>query len=469
MDAVESSRRRWVLALTSAASFMTALDAMVVAAALPSLRDDLHAPVESLQWTVSAYNLCFAVCLMTGSALGERLGRRRVLAAGLLAFVAGSIGCALSGTLGWLVAWRAVQGVASALIAPVAMAILGSTFAGPQRARALGLFGSITGLALIAGPALGGAVTQGLSWPWVFWINVPVGLVLAVLVQRRIVEGRGASAPIDMKGALLLALAALGVAWALLRGQAVGWQTLQAAGSAAAGMAFLAGFVVHCRRVRVPMVAPRLFAGGRLTWALAASATLYAPLYGTLFMLPQLLESQGGTALASALKLLPWTATLFVVAPLAGSLAGRFGERAVASVGLGLQAVGLGALALWAGHGAPFAVLVPAMILAGVGTSAAMPALQSAAMSSVAPTDIGQASGVFNTVRFFAGFCGIALATEIFVRVAGADGPRPSTAGFGAALGVLAGLSALGVHFASRLAQRNQPRITGQGDRPAPR
>jgi len=461
MDAVESSRQRWVLALTSAASFMTALDAMVVAAALPSLRADLHAPVESLQWTVSAYNLCFAVCLMTGSALGERLGRRRVLAAGLLAFVAGSIGCALSGTLGWLVAWRAVQGVASALIAPVAMAILGSTFAGPQRARALGLFGSITGLALIAGPALGGAVTQGLSWPWVFWINVPVGLVLAVLVRRRIVEGRGASAPIDMKGALLLALAALGVAWALLRGQAVGWRSLEAAGSAAAGAVFLAGFVVHCRRVRAPMVAPRLFAGGSLTWALAASATLYAPLYGALFMLPQLMQSQGGNAFESALKLLPWTATLFLVAPLAGSLAGRFGERPVAITGLVLQAIGLGLLAMWASQGASFAVLVPAMILAGVGTSAVMPALQSAAMSSVAPPDIGQASGVFNTVRFFAGFCGIALATETFVRFAGAEDSRSSTVGFGAALGLLAGLSVLGVFFASRIAQR-RPRVQSQ-------
>jgi MFS family permease len=225
----------------SAAAFMTALDAMVVAAALPALRDDLHAPVESLQWTVSAYNLCFAVCLMTGSALGERLGRRRVLAAGLLAFVGGSIGCALSSTLAWLVAWRSVQGVASALIAPVAMAILSSTFAGPQRARALGLFGSITGLALIAGPALGGAVTQGLGWPWVFWINVPIGLGLAFLVQRRIVDGGGAPAPIDATGALLLVVAALGLAWALLRGQVVGWRTLEAAGSAAAGAAFLAG------------------------------------------------------------------------------------------------------------------------------------------------------------------------------------------------------------------------------------
>ena len=466
MDHLESSRQRWVLALTSAASFMTALDAMVVAAALPALRDDLHVPVESLQWTVSAYNLCFAVCLMTGSALGERLGRRRVLAAGLLAFVAGSIGCALSGTLELLVAWRAVQGVASALIAPVAMAILSSTFAGPQRARALGIFGSITGVALIAGPALGGAVTQGLSWPWVFWINVPVGLALAFFVRRRIVEGRGASAPIDTTGALLLALAALGVAWALLRGQAVGWRTLEAAGSAFAGAAFLVGFVAHCQRVRAPMIAPRIFAGGWLAWALAASATLYAPLYGTLFMLPQLLRSQGGTAFESALKLLPWTATLFLVAPLAGSLAGRFGERAVAITGLVLQAVGLGALAVWAGNGAPFAALAPAMILAGVGTSAAMPALQSAAMSSVTPPDIGQASGVFNTVRFFAGFCGIALATETFVRAAEADILRSSTAGFGAALGVLAGLSVLGVFFASRLALR-RPRVESRSERPA--
>lgn len=457
MDPLESSRQRWVLALTSAASFMTALDAMVVAAALPALRDDLHAPVASLQWTVSAYNLCFAVCLMTGSALGERLGRRRVLVAGLLAFVAGSVGCALSGTLQWLVAWRTVQGVASALIAPVAMAILGSTFSGPQRARALGIFGSITGVALIFGPALGGAVTQDLSWPWVFWINVPVGLGLAFLVWRRIVDAKGTLASIDTTGALLLALAALGLAWALLRGQVGGWRTPEAVGSAAAGAAFLAVFVVHCRRAAAPMVAPRLFAGGGLAWSLASSATLYAPLYGNLFMLPQLLVSAGGTAFESALKLLPWTATLFLVAPLAGALAGRFGERAVAVAGLGLQAVGLGALALGAGNGASFAALAPAMVLAGVGTSAAMPALQSAAMSSVTPPDIGQASGVFNTVRFFAGFCGIALASETFVQVAASPGVRPAGAAFGAALAVLAAVSLLGVFLASRLARRTAP------------
>lgn len=466
MDPLESSRQRWVLALTSAASFMTALDAMVVAAALPALRDDLHAPVASLQWTVSAYNLCFAVCLMTGSALGERLGRRRVLVAGLLAFVAGSVGCALSGTLQSLVAWRSVQGVASALIAPVAMAILGSTFSGPQRARALGIFGSITGVALICGPALGGGVTQGLSWPWVFWINVPVGLGLAFLVWRRIVDAKGSLASIDTTGALLLALAALGLAWALQRGQLGGWRTPEAVGSAAAGAAFLSVFVAHCRRAVSPMVTPRVFAGGRLGWALAASACLYAPLYGTLFVLPQLLELEGGAAFESALKLLPWTATLFLVAPLAGSLAGRYGERALAMVGLGMQAVGLGLLALSAGEAASFAALAPAMVMAGVGTSAAMPALQSAAMSSVAPSHIGQVSGVFNTVRFFAGFCGIALASASFVQVATTPGARTAGLGFEAALAVLAALSVLGVFLASRIA-RHTPIIQGQAALPA--
>jgi EmrB/QacA subfamily drug resistance transporter len=440
-----------VLALTSLASFMTALDAMVVAAALPALRDDLRVPLPALQWTVSAYNLCFAVFLMTGSALGERLGRRTVLAAGLLLFVAGSIGCALSGTLPVLVAWRAVQGVASALIAPVAMAILGSAYAGPQRARALGIFGSITGLALIAGPAVGGALTQGLGWPWVFWINVPLGLALACTAHLRLADDRAASAPLDTRGMLLLALAAAGLAWALLRGQALGWATFEPVASAATGAACLAGFVRHCRRARTPMVAPRLFARGTLARVLGASAALYAPLYGILFVLPQVLQARGDSLLSSALQLLPWTATLFVVAPMAGAWTGRLGERSVAVAGLTLQAAGLGALALLVNHGAGFTALAPAMLLAGIGTSAAMPALQSAALSSVAPPDIGQASGVFNTVRFFAGFCGIAMATEACLLVGTPGGVSATPAGFGAAIGLLALVSLAGALVARRL------------------
>lgn len=466
MDRVDSSGQRWVLALTSLASFMTALDAMVVAAALPALRDDLSVPVASLQWTVSAYNLCFAVFLMTGSALGERLGRRRVLATGLLVFVAGSVGCAMSGTLQSLVAWRAVQGVASALIAPVAMAILGSAFAGAQRARALGLFGSVTGLALIAGPALGGAVTQGLSWPWIFWINVPVGVVLAGLVRLKVADGHGAAVPLDPRGTLLLLLAAAGLAWALLRGHAVGWGTVEAAGPGSFGATCLVAFVWHCRRAHVPMVSPRLFGSGSLARVLLSSASLYAPLYGTLFVLPQVLQAHGEGAFVSAMQLLPWTATLFVVAPLSGAMTARFGERALATAGLALQACGLGALALLVGRGAGFVVLAPAMMVAGIGTSAAMPALQSAAMASVDRPDIGQASGLFNTVRFFAGFCGIALATETYLRASGPSGLPTPAAGFGAAIGMLAGWSALGVLVATQMA----PRATdaqGPGSLPA--
>ncbi len=444
-------RQRWTLLLMAAAAFMTALDAMVVAAALPIIRDDLHTSVETLQWTVNAYNLVFAFFLMTGSALGERFGRRRVLTSGLLLFVAASAWCGLAHGAASLIAGRAVQGLASALIAPVAMAILSTAFPGPERARALGTFAGITGLALIAGPALGGAVTQGLSWQWVFWINIPIGLLLVALVRTQVAEGRAPVAAIDGWGAALLTLASFGVAWALIQGHALGWTHLQVELSAAAGLVCMAGFVRYSRRAQAPMIPPRLFASGSLSWALLASAMLYAPLYSLLFLLPQLLQTQGGSPLEVGLKLLPWTATLFVTAPFAGKLAARLGERPVAVVGLLLQAAGLAGLGALAGQGQPFWVLAPAMVVAGVGISAAMPALQNAALSSVAPVDIGRASGVFNTVRFFAGFCGIALSTEVFVRLGGIASRRQVEGGFEAAVLLLAGLSVLGVVFAARL------------------
>lgn len=456
IEAGERQRRR-TLVLVSLASFMTALDAMVVTAAIPTIRDDLHTAVETLQWTVNAYNLCFAVFLMTGAALGERFGRRGVFLIGMFGFVVGSVWCGLSTNVAWLIAGRAVQGLSAALIAPVAMAILSTAFAGPQRARALGVFGSITGLALIAGPVLGGAITQGLSWQWVFWINLPVGTLVMALVRKDVAESKGTPVPVDVTGTGLLTVASFGLAWALIRSHATGWTDAQVALSWMGGLLCLALFVIHSRRAAAPMVPPRLFESGSLTWALLASSMLYAPLYSVLFLLPQLLQTQGGSTLELGLQLLPWTATLFVVAPFAGRFAAKLGDRPVAIFGLLLQALGIAALGLLAGHGHPFWILAPAMIVAGVGISAAMPALQNAAISSVAPPDIGRASGLFNTVRFFAGSCGIALATEAFVRGGGAAGVQQVQAGFEASLMLLAGLSVLGTAFASKLPRSGHP------------
>jgi MFS family permease len=196
----EKTTKGWVLALASVAAFMAALDSLVVTTALGTIRRDLGASIELLQWTVNAYNLSFAVLLLTGAALGDRFGRRRLFAAGLGLFVAASIVCAVAGNIGWLIAGRALQGAGSALLMPLAMALLGAAFPREERARALGIFGGITGLALIVGPVVGGAIAEGLAWQWIFWINVPIGLVAIPLVLRRIPESRGPNAALDIGG-----------------------------------------------------------------------------------------------------------------------------------------------------------------------------------------------------------------------------------------------------------------------------
>ena len=181
----------WVLALTSVASFMVSLDTQVVATALPVIRVHLHASLAALEWTVNAYTLSFAVLLLTGAALGERLGRRRMLVVGLALFTAASAACALAPNAGALIAARAAQGAGGALVLPLAFALLSAGFPPQRRAWAIGIFTSVTGLAVAAGPVVGGAVAQGIAWPWIFWLNVPIGLVLIPLILLKLAPGRG--------------------------------------------------------------------------------------------------------------------------------------------------------------------------------------------------------------------------------------------------------------------------------------
>src|SRR5215471_16931122 len=192
--------QRWVLALTSVASLMVSLDNQVVATALPAIRVHLHASLAALEWTVNAYTLSFAVLLLTGAALGERLGRRRMLAAGVGLFTAASAACALAPDAGALVAARALQGAGAALMLPLALALLSAAFPPHRRAWALGIFASVTGIAVLAGPVVGGAVTQGLDWPWIFWLNVPIGLVMIPLILVRIPAAERARVSLDPVG-----------------------------------------------------------------------------------------------------------------------------------------------------------------------------------------------------------------------------------------------------------------------------
>jgi EmrB/QacA subfamily drug resistance transporter len=434
-----------VLALVSAASFMAALDSLVVTTALGTIRADLGASIEMLQWTVNAYNLSFAVLLLTGAALGDRFGRRRMFGAGIALFIAASAVCGTAVNPAWLIAGRALQGAGAALVMPLAMALLGASFPREQRAKALGTFGSITGLALIAGPLVGGAIAEGFAWQWIFWINVPIGLAILPLVRLRIAESLGPRAALDIGGLLLVSGAAFGVVYGLMRGNSAGWADSEVIAALTAGLVLALAFVGFELRTAEPMLPMRLFRARGFTAGVVSSLLFYAGMYGVLFFVAQFFQTaQGFGPLGAGLRMLPWTATLFVFAPLGGRLVNRIGERRLVVGGLLLQAFGMAWVAAIAAPDVAYAALVAPMVVAGAGVSLAMPAAQNAVISAVAPAEIGKASGAFNMFRFLGGAFGIAAVVTVFDRIGGLTSPQAFSSGFSAALGVAAALSAAG-------------------------
>jgi EmrB/QacA subfamily drug resistance transporter len=437
-----STAKNWVLGVTSLASFMMALDAMVITTAFATIRAEFGASVETLQWTVNAFNLTFAVLLLSGAALGDRFGRRRMFAAGIALFVAASTACALAPTAGWLIASRAAQGAGAALVMPLAMAILSGAFPREERARALGIFSGVTGCALIIGPAVGGLLTATLGWRFIFWINLPIGLVLIALIVARLSESFDPAAKLDIAGLMLVAAAALTLVWGLIRGNQMGWSSAEVIGALSLGVIFALAFVAFERRTSAPMIPMRMFAAPPFAAGVASSFLFYAAMYGVLFLLPQFLQgSLGFGPVGAGLRLLPWTSTLFLTAPIAGAVVQKFGERRLVVTGLLMQAGGLGSIALEAAAGATYPMMVTPLIIAGVGVSMAMPAAQNAILSSVAVTEMGKASGVFNMGRFLGGMFGIALMVAVFSAHGAVDTPTHFGTGFAAAIMVAAALS----------------------------
>jgi len=431
--------------LTALASFMMALDALIITTAFTTIRGDFGASVETLQWTVNAFNLTFAVLLLTGAALGDRFGRRRMFAAGIALFAVASAACALSGSVEALIAARSAQGAGAALVMPLAMAILSGAFAKEQRARALGIFSGVTGFALIIGPATGGLITESFGWRWIFWINLPIGLIAIALVLARLRESFGPAAALDVPGLVIVAAAALALVWALLRGNIAGWTSLEVMGTLMAGVLLAASFVAWELRARTPMVPMRLFRSRSFSPGMIASFLFYAAMYGVLFLLPQFLQTALGYGpLGVGLRLLPWTATLFVTAPVAGAVVNRFGERPLIVTGLSMQAIGLGWIAIIVSPGLTYSNLIAPLVLAGVGVSMAMPAAQNAILSSVAVAEMGKASGVFNMGRFLGGAFGIASLVAIFSASGATNSAADFSAGFAAAMAAAATLSLLG-------------------------
>jgi EmrB/QacA subfamily drug resistance transporter len=437
--------KNWVLGVTALASFMMALDAQVITTAFATIRSDFGASVETLQWTVNAFNLTFAVLLLTGAALGDRFGRRRMFASGIALFVLASAACALSGNAGWLIAARSIQGAGAALVMPLAMAILSGAFAREERARALGIFSGVTGFALIVGPAIGGFITESLGWRWIFWLNLPIGMIAIVLVFARLRESFGPAAGLDIAGLVIAAVASMALVWGLLRGNVAGWSSAEVISSLTLGILFAAAFVTWELRAQAAMVPMRLFQSRAFAAGVTASFLFYAAMYGVLFLLPQFLQTTLGYGpLGAGLRLLPWTATLFVTAPIAGALVNKAGERPLVVMGLLMQAIGLGWIAVIVSPELAYSNLVAPLVLAGIGVSMAMPAAQNAILSSVAVTEIGKASGVFNMGRFLGGMFGIAALVTAFAANGTVESAAGFSAGFAVSMKVAAALSLLG-------------------------
>ena len=437
--------RGWVIALTGIGSLMAALDTLVVSTALNTIRLDLGASVEQLEWTVNAYNLSFAVLLIPAAALGDRYGRRRLYAAGLVLFTAASAACAVAPSVGWLIGARAVQGFGAALLLTLALALLSAAFPPERRGAAIGIFSAITGISVASGPLVGGAVVEGIDWEWIFWLNVPIGLLAAPLVLTRMRESFGSDTGLDIGGLALVTGGAFGIVWGLVRGNAAGWDSLEVVGTLAAGVLLVAAFIAWELRAREPMLPMGFFRSRAFSGGNAAIFFTFASLFTGVFFFAQLLQTVLGYGpLDAGLRLLPWTATFITVAPIVGNLVDRIGERPFMVGGLLLQAAGLAWIAVIAEPDMAYGELVAPLIVAGVGVSMAIPSGQNSVLGSVALEAVGKAAGANSMMRELGGVFGIAVAVAAFAGAGGYVSAAAFTDGFAAAMGVAAALSFAG-------------------------
>jgi EmrB/QacA subfamily drug resistance transporter len=453
-----NSVRTWTVVLAGLGSLMAALDTLVVSTALSTIRLDLGASIEELEWTVNAYNLSLAVLLIPAAALGDRYGRRRLYAAGLALFAVASAACALAPSIGALIAARALQGAGAALVLTLALALVSSAFPPDRRGAAIGLFSAVTGVSVASGPLVGGAVIEGIDWEWIFWLNVPIGLAAVPLALTRMREGFGRDTALDIRGLALVSAAAFGIVWGLVRANAAGWGSFEVLAALAAGALMAAAFVAWERRAPEPMLPTRFFRSRGFSAGNAAIFFTFASLFTGVFFFAQLLQTVLGYGpLDAGLRLIPWTATFITVAPIAGTLADRYGERPFMVGGLLLQVVGLTWIALIAGPDIAYSELVPPLIVAGVGVSLAIPAGQNSVVGSVADDAIGKAAGANSMMRELGGVFGIAVTVAVFAGAGSYASAEAFTDGFAPAIGLAAVLSLAGAAAGAALPRRSVP------------
>jgi EmrB/QacA subfamily drug resistance transporter len=410
-----NSKTMWTFVIVSVAVFMATLDNLVVTTALPVIRKDLHASIESLEWTVNAYTLTFAVLLLTGAALGDRFGRRRMLAVGLIIFTGASAAAALAPTAGALIAARAVQGAGGAIIMPLTLTILSAAVPAQKRGAYIGAWSGIAGLAVAFGPLVGGAVVSGISWHWIFWLNVPFGIVLIPLVLTRLDETHGPSKHLDLPGVALASTGLLGIVWGLVRGHGQGWTSPEIVTALVAGSIVLAAFVLWELRAKEPMLPMRFFRNRVFAFANLASLLMFFGMFGSIFLLSQFFQTvQGYSPIGSGLRILPWTLMPMFVAPVAGALSDRIGGARIMGVGLVLQAAGLATIAAISTPTIPYWQLVAPFIVSGIGMAMFWAPVANVVLGAVRPEEEGQASGAQNAIRELGGVFGVAVLASVW-------------------------------------------------------
>ena len=464
-----ASGRVLTVLLTSVAYFMVALDTLVVVTALPSIHRDLGGNVGTLQWTVNAYVLAFGAGIITAAALGDLIGRRRMYLLGLCVFTVASAACALAPNVGALIACRAVEGVGAAIIMPLGLTLLTSAFPAERRGAVIGIWGGVAGLAVASGPLIGGAVTQGLDWHWIFWVNVPVGLAAVAGSWLRLPDSRGPASRLDLPALVLVAAGVGGLTWGLVQAGQDGWGSAQALAGLVAGLAAVAAFLAWERRTAEPMIPLGLFRSRSFSAAVATQFLMAAAIYSAAFLTSQYFQfALGDSPLGTGLRFLPWTATPMVIAPIAGLASDKIGARPLIVPGLLMQAVGFAWIVYLAARSAGYGAYVAPLLIAGIGISMALPCVSAAGLNAVSPSSLGKAAGVLNTMQQFGAVFGIAVATTVFNAHGSLASATAVTSGYRPALAVAAALSVLGALTALTLRRPSRAPAPSSAPAPAP-
>jgi len=442
------NRKWWTLAAVAFGLFMIMLDNTVVNVALPSIERDLHVSISSLEWVVTAYALTFAALLITGGKLGDLFGRRRIFIVGIAIFTLSSLACGLAPSSGFLIGARAVQGVGAALMNPASLSIITATFPPRERGQAIGIWAGVSAMALAIGPLVGGLIVENINWNWIFFINVPVGVVGIIVSQLVIKESRDTSheQSIDLPGLVTSSAGLFALTYALIEGNRHGWGSPEIMGLFVAAAVLLTAFVLVEHRQRLPMLDLSLFKSGSFTGANIVAMLVSLGMFGVfLFVSLYIQNILGWSPTQAGASFLPMTILIILVAPLAGRASDRIGSRWL--MGAGMTLVGTSLLLYQrVGLESTFWTLLPAMLLGGVGMAMTMSPMTAAAMSSVPVDKAGVGSGVLNSFRQLGGSLGIALmgailASYLTVSPRSPEGAQQFVNGLHAALLVAAGIT----------------------------